>query len=134
MAHSYNLAAIYKTVTCPCPLKLMQKALIVFVKQTNIVDAVFQHRDALDSHAKCEPIHLFRIVADHFQHFRMHHARSEYFNPTFVGTHSATVTVAHHARYVHFCTRFGKWKVAWPKTYTTLFTEKGTCKFRQNTF
>src|SRR5205807_9482080 len=43
--------------------ELLQKAQVVLVVQTQIRDAVLEHRDALDAHAPREALHLLGVVA-----------------------------------------------------------------------
>src|SRR4051812_32722734 len=57
--------------------KLFQEAQVVAVEETDVVDAVFHHGDALRAHAEGEALDALGIVARVAQHERMHHARAE---------------------------------------------------------
>ena len=49
----------------------------VAVKEcAQIRDAVFQHRDPVDPHAKGKALPFIRINAASLQHLRVHHARA----------------------------------------------------------
>ena len=61
--------------------ELLEEAQVVLVEQPDVVDAVLQHRDALDAHAEREAGDLLRVVADRFEHGRMHHAAAEDLEP-----------------------------------------------------
>ena len=43
-------------------LELFQKAQIVFKEQSQVINAVLKHGDALDAHAKSEAAVKFRII------------------------------------------------------------------------
>src|SRR5690606_12860628 len=81
--------------------KLTQEAEIVVEKQPNVVDAVAEHRDALDAHAEREARPPLRIVADVEQHLRMDHAGAQNLQPAFVAADAAAGAVAHDALDVH---------------------------------
>ena len=61
--------------------ELLEEAQVVLVEQADVVDAVLQHRDALDAHAEREAGDLLRVVADRFEDRRMHHAAAEDLEP-----------------------------------------------------
>src|ERR1043165_7739907 len=54
--------------------ELPQKPQIIFVEQPDIIDAITNHGDAFDAEAKGPAGPHFRIVADVFEHPRMHHS------------------------------------------------------------
>src|SRR5207253_10666157 len=74
--------------------ELLQEAQVVLEEQSQIVDAVLQHRDALDTHAERPAGDLLGIVADVAQHLRMHHARAQDLEPAPLLAEPAAVAVA----------------------------------------
>src|SRR6266496_153502 len=54
--------------------ELFQKTQIVFVEQPDVVDAVTNHRDALDAEAESPTGPDLRVIADGFKNLRMDHA------------------------------------------------------------
>ena len=62
--------------------KLVQESQVVLKKQANIVDAVFEHRDALNAHTEGEAGNVLRIVADKSENCRVDHAGTENLQPT----------------------------------------------------
>ena len=75
----------------------MQEAHIVVIEEPQIIDAVREHGDALDPHAKGEARDLPGIVAAHPEDVRMHHARTEDFQPARTFANTATLSMAHDA-------------------------------------
>ena len=61
--------------------ELLEEAQVVLVEQADVVDAVLQHRDALDAEAEREAGDLLGVVADGFEHRRVHHAAAEDLEP-----------------------------------------------------
>src|SRR5689334_8246348 len=65
--------------------KLPQKTHVSLKEQLNVIDAVLQDCDAIDTHAKCEARDFFRIVSVvlyEFEDVRIHHAAPENLDPT----------------------------------------------------
>src|ERR1700684_2568958 len=96
--------------------KLLQKPHISVEEQLNIVNAVFQNRDALNPHAEGEPTNFFGIVINESINIRIHHAASQQLNPA-AGLAVATgtpITVsaasAKDAANLHIRTGFGEGK------------------------
>src|SRR5438128_392896 len=55
-------------------LELFQETQVAVEKLTDVFDAVFQHRQALDAHAERETGVFLGVDLDAFQHVGMHHA------------------------------------------------------------
>jgi hypothetical protein len=53
--------------------ELTQEAHVIFEKQLDVVDSIFQHRNSLDTHAKSEPRIDFGIITHKSVHLRIHH-------------------------------------------------------------
>src|SRR4029434_193574 len=81
--------------------ELSQEAQVVLEEQPKIVDAVFEHRDALDPHAKRPAGDLLGVVADVPQYLRMHHARAQDLEPAALLAEPATGAAADEAQHVH---------------------------------
>src|SRR5258706_12341752 len=61
--------------------ELFQEPQIVLIKVANVIDAVEEHREALEAHAEGVAAPNLRIVADRVGHRRIHHAAAAYFDP-----------------------------------------------------
>src|SRR2546427_6294367 len=71
----------YLVISNPPFSKLFQKPQIILVEQPDVVDAIADHGDALDAEAEGPAGPHFRIVADVFEHLRMHHAATGNLQP-----------------------------------------------------
>src|SRR5262249_34973476 len=78
-----------------------EEAQVVLEEEAQIVDAVLQHRDALDAHPERPARVVLRIVADVLQHLRVHHPAAEDLEPAGLLAHTATVAVTGEAQHVH---------------------------------
>ena len=67
-------------------LKLLQELQVVLEEQPQVVDAVFQHGDALHAHAESETRVFLRVNAAGDEDIGVAHATAEDFNPTRVLT------------------------------------------------
>src|SRR5437773_2035135 len=81
--------------------ELPEEAQVVLEEQPQIVDAVLQHRDALDAHPECPAGEFLRIVADILQDPGMHHPAAENLEPAPLLAQPAPVPVAEEAHHVH---------------------------------
>src|SRR5258708_3148725 len=61
--------------------KLTQETHVVLKKYLDVVNAVFQHGQAIDAHAERETADFFRVVVHEAVHSRVHHARAEKLDP-----------------------------------------------------
>src|SRR5688572_24974900 len=61
--------------------ELAQEPQIILKKEPDIVDAVFQHGNALHSHAEGEAGNLFRVITDEAKNRGINQAGTEYFQP-----------------------------------------------------
>ncbi len=92
-----------------CPLsELLEEADVVLVVVANIVDALQDHRDALNAHAECVAGVDFGIDADCLEDFRIDHATAHDFEPL-------VAELAEIGREeVHFEAWLGEWEEARP--------------------
>src|SRR5712692_5172754 len=60
-------------------LELPQKTQIVLIEQTNVVNPISAHGDAIDAHTKSESGYRFWIITYCPEHMRVNHARTENF-------------------------------------------------------
>src|SRR5215470_1864211 len=81
--------------------ELPEEAQVVLEEETQVVDAVLQHRDALDAHPERPARVLLRIVAHVLQDLRMHHPAAEDLEPAGLLAHTTAVAVAGEAQHVH---------------------------------
>lgn len=72
---------------------------------TNIVNAVFQKRNPLNTHSECESANFIRVIAAHLQYAGMNHAAAENFEPSALLAHPAAMSAALHASHVHLSAR-----------------------------
>src|SRR5258706_8698774 len=101
--------------TSPLVRELLQKPQVVLVEQPNVLDLIAQDRDALDADAPREAGVLLRVVADRFEHGRVHHAAAEDFDPAGLLAHRTAGAVARPAADVHFGARLGVREEARPE-------------------
>jgi len=88
-----------------------KSAQVVFVEETNVVNAVAKHRQALHAHPEGVTLPAFRVVTDIFQDGGMDHAATEDFQPTRLFANRTTRTLAENATDQHFGARLGKGEV-----------------------
>src|SRR5687767_39585 len=74
---------MYQTSDQQCRSKLIQEPDIILVKQTDIMDAIADHGDALDAETERPTAPHFGIVSDIFKNLRMHHSAAGNFQPVF---------------------------------------------------
>src|SRR5437867_4912485 len=77
--------------------ELLQEAQVVLEEQPQIVDAVLQHRDALDTHAERPAGDLLGVVAEVAQPLRMPHAGARDVDPAALFAERAAVPLADEA-------------------------------------
>ena len=102
---------------------------VVIEEQTQIVDAIAQHGQALGAHAESEALELFRVDAGHAQHAWVHHAAAHHFQPAGLLAHAAAVAGTHHALDVDFGGRFGEGEERWAETHRQFFLEEYAQEF-----
>src|SRR6266849_139779 len=64
-------------------LELPQEPRIILIKQSDVVYSIANHRDTFDSETKRPAGPHLGVVADVFEHLRMHHAAAGDFQPLF---------------------------------------------------
>src|SRR5262245_513648 len=67
--------------------KLSEKADVVLIKLSNIINIVPPQADALHAKTEGEAGHFFRIVTDRGEHVRIDHAGAPHFDPAVVPLH-----------------------------------------------
>src|SRR5690606_19691916 len=76
--HSRSHSRLIRTSRLP---ELLEKTQVVLEEQTQVVHAVTQHREPLDSHAECVAAVLLGIDAHVTEDVRMHHAAAQDLEP-----------------------------------------------------
>ena len=101
-----------------------------------VVDPVFQHGDALGSHAKGEAGVPLGVVAHTFQDLGMNHPGAHYLDPSAVTADSAPVAVAFAGKTVdgHIDAGLHKGEIVAAKAYLTFFAKHPAGKFIQCAF
>ena len=82
--------------------ELLEEADIVVVEETEVVDAVADHRKTFDTKAEGEAGNSFGIVADVLEDGGIHNARAADFNPAGAFADAAARAAADHAAGVGF--------------------------------
>src|SRR6266850_1943055 len=102
--------------------ELPEEAHVVLEKDLNIIDAVLQHREAIDAYAEGEAADFFRVVIHEAVDGGIDHARPEKFNPgcafafrTRSAAWRCTGSAAERARDVEFDRRLGEREIAGPE-------------------
>src|ERR1700722_3359680 len=105
-----------KGLSCPSGFKLScelaQEAYIVLKIELQIIDVVFELRQALNAQAESEAGITIRVVVYETVHGGIDHASAEQFDPARLLAHVAALAAAEHARRVHFHGRVGERKIA----------------------
>src|SRR5215831_2748568 len=111
--------------------KLAEEAHVALKKELNIVDAVFQHGEAVDAEAEGKAADFFRVVVDEAVDRRVDHARAKELDPSralALAAHAAGLGVAgaaaKDARSVEFDRRLRERKIAWTETRFHVFAEE----------
>src|SRR5215472_3643270 len=91
--------------------ELLQEAEIVLEKDADVVDAMAQHRDAVESEAPRPAGEFFRIVACRAEHVRVDHPAAAHLEPARAFARAAARAVARVARNVDFGGRFGELEI-----------------------
>ena len=94
---------------------MAQKADVVFRKKAQVVDAVAQHGNPLDTHAKGKAGKLFRVDPYISQHIGVHHARAGNFYPAGVFAHVTAFALADEAGDIDLRAGFGEGKERRPQ-------------------
>src|SRR5580698_8198033 len=111
--------------------KLAQESHVALKEHLDVVDAVLQHREAIDADAESETADFFRVVAHESVHRGIDHARAEELDParalalrarSTAGRNAAAA--AEHARNVELDRRLGERKITWPEARFHAGTEK----------
>lgn len=113
---------------------MLEPAHVALEQLAQIGNAVFQHCDALDSHAPREALIDFRVYAAGAQHVRMHHAAAENLHPI-VAFAEANFVFVFAALNIDFQRRLGEWEERRPKPHIEVIDLKeGFAEFVQNPF
>src|SRR5882672_7840655 len=111
--------------------ELPEEAHVVLEKDLNIVDAVLQHREAIDAYAEGKAADFFRVVIHEAVDGGIDHARAEEFNPrgalAFRARSAAggrTCSAAKWAGDVELDGRLGEREIAWPEARFHAGTKK----------
>src|SRR5471032_2348373 len=64
-----------------CLVELLQEPQVAFIEQTQVADAITQHRQALQAGAESKADEFFWIETKVAHHIRVHLARARYFQP-----------------------------------------------------
>src|SRR5699024_151833 len=92
-------------------LELLQEPQVVLKHQADVVDAVFQHGDALDADAEGKAGIDLRVDAAVCQHVMMHDAAAEDFDPAGVLAQRAALAAAFKTGNVHLHAGLGEGEV-----------------------
>jgi len=119
------------SLRAPPSSELAQEAQLVGVEEPDVVDAVLEHRHALDAETEREAGDRLGIVADGAEHRRVDQAGAEDLEPPGRLAHTARLTVgvataraADHAADVDLGARFGEREIMGPKLHRRVGAEK----------
>src|SRR5712664_562935 len=111
--------------------ELPEEAHVVLEKNLDIIDAVLQHREAIDAYAEGKAADFFRVVIHEAVDGGIDHARAEEFNPrgalAFRARSAAggrTCSAAKWAGDVELDGRLGEREIAWPEARFHAGTKK----------
>ena len=98
-------------------------AQITVIECPQIGNAIFQHGNTFDSHAKGKPLIFVRVIATIFQHPRIDHARAKNFQPVITSANFQTATITRTAN-INFGRRLGKGEIAGAETHRQIVNAK----------
>lgn len=104
--------------------ELAQEPDVVLEVETEVLDAVFQHRAALYSHSEREPAVFIAVYAACFEYVRVHHAASHDFEPSGMFADVAPLPAAEVAGDVHLRRGLREGEVGGSQTYFRLRAEE----------
>src|SRR6185295_12236699 len=87
--------------------ELLEESQVVLVEQTDVLHAVAEDGDALDTDSPREAGVLFRVVADGLEHRRVHHAAAAKLDPAGLLAHRAARAVTLPAAEIDLGARLG---------------------------
>src|ERR1019366_7414023 len=93
-------------------LKLTQEAQVVAREEPYFANAILKNCDTFYAHTKGKTAIFGGIIANFAQHFGMHHARSQYFQPATILAEAATRSIADRAINIYLGAWFREWEVA----------------------
>ena len=106
----YGKLRIVSKLQNPSVLKLPEEPAVIFIKQTNVFDAVFQQRDTFDTDAECEAGIFVAVDISGGEYVRVNHPGAKHFKPAAVFTDAAPFSFAEETLHVDLDTRFGERK------------------------
>src|SRR6185436_13739576 len=104
---SCALRAFVMSRPWPSVRKLFKKSQVVLVEQPDVLDLIFEDRDALDADAEGEAGVALRVVPDGLEHRGMDHAAAAELDPPGLFAHRAALAVALPAAQVDLGARLG---------------------------
>jgi hypothetical protein len=105
-------------------LKLSRKSQISAMKQSDVVNFIFHHREALQAEAPRKPLIFIPRIAGCCKNFLIDHTGSADLQPSGIFAGSAALAAANRTANIEFKTGFRKWKKAGPQSDLHVFMEK----------
>src|SRR5690606_17085179 len=102
--------------------ELAQEAHIIFRKQPQVLDFIFQIGNTLNTHTERKTAVPFAVNAAILQNIGINHTASQYFHPSGTLAHIATVAFTDGATDIHFCGRLREREVRWAETHLGALT------------
>src|SRR6202041_3257435 len=99
----------------PYSRKLLEELQVVFKETAQIIPAIAQHRQAVDSHAKGIALPAFAVDPRGLQNVRMNHPAPQYLQPPGLLAHAASLVVAENTLDIGFGRRFCERKIRGPQ-------------------
>ena len=97
----------------PMKSELLQETDVVLIKQTHIINLIFQKRNTLQTYAECKTSVLFRINSTHAKYIGMNCSTAKDFDPAGSFTETTAFSATFEAGNINLCTWFCKWEVMW---------------------
>ena len=104
--------------------ELAQKAQIVFIEQSQVVDAVAQHGQSFYPEAESKTGETFAIDANVAEDLRVHHATAKHLQPAGLLAHATTFGLTDHATDIDFSRRLGEREIGRTETDGQGFLEE----------
>ena len=114
--------------------ELSQEAQIVLVKEPNVVNAVAEHRQPLNSHPERIALPLLGVVADILENRGVNHAAAENLKPSRLFANWAALAFAKNATDQNFGARFGEGEMVRSEANLNPFSEKALSESVESPF
>ena len=111
-----------------CRVELVQEAHVVLEVEAQVLHAVLQHGDTLNTHTEGEARVLLRVDTTCLQYVRVNHTATHNLQPACTLTYVTALAAAEVTAHVHLSRWLGEWEVRWTHTDCSTLAEHLLCE------